>query len=148
MTYFYETQMGHRFFNGQLPALIHALENIAEALPGRPIPADKLPQMNDTDILQELYFGTYEPDLFKRSEKISSLDRQVIQEESSLLPLLDPITAEQFETYQAAVSVRDSAVAEQAYKAGFQLAVDLLLSSRLQPASGNRQTGGEQHVSD
>ena len=58
MTHFYETQMGHRFFNGQLPALIHALENIAEALSG-PIPADKLPQMNDTDILQELYFGTY-----------------------------------------------------------------------------------------
>lgn len=147
MTHFYETQMGHRFFNGQLPALIHALENIAEALSG-PIPTDKLPQTNDTDILQELYFGTYEPDLFKRSEKISSLDRQVILEENSLLPLLDSIAAEQFETYQAAVSARDSAVAEQAYKAGFQLAVDLPLSGRLQPASGNHQTGGEQHVSN
>lgn len=147
MTHFYETQMGHRFFNGQLPALIHALENIAEAL-SDPIPTDKLPQTTDTDILQELYFGTYEPDLFKRSEKISSLDRQVIQEESSLLSLLDSIAAEQFETYQSAVSARNSAVAEQAYKAGFQLAVNLLLAGRLQPASGNRQTGGEQHVSD
>lgn len=29
---FYETNLGNRFFNGQLPALISALKDIAQAL--------------------------------------------------------------------------------------------------------------------
>jgi hypothetical protein len=42
-TEFFQTVMGHRFFEGQLPALIHALERIATVLekPSKAKPAYK-----------------------------------------------------------------------------------------------------------
>lgn len=126
---FYETQMGHHFFNSQLPQLIQALERIAASLSG-PLSHTGLPEAEDSDILHELYYGLYEPDLFQDRKTLTSLDQQVMQQEKALTAMLEPEALEQLESYQTAVSQRNSAAAEQAYKAGFRLAVELLLAGR------------------
>lgn len=128
---FYETQMGHHFFSSQLPRLIETLEKVADALHYQ-APTVNLSTIDDTDILHDLYYGFYEPDLFKNNVGTESLDIQVRQKENALLALLHPNAKKQFEAYQTAVSARDSAVAEQAYKSGFRLAVNLFLAGGIQ----------------
>lgn len=60
----HETEYGRRFFNSQLPNLIKALERIAESLsaPKQSLSADFVA---DTDFLHDLYYGDYEPSVFK-----------------------------------------------------------------------------------
>lgn len=111
---FHETQMGKIFFNHQLPKLIQTLQEISAGLSYR------LPHMEwtaDTDILHELYYGNYEPEPFGNKEFLTPQDQQVMDAESALASTLSPTVAELFETYKIAVSIRDSAAAEQAYKA-------------------------------
>lgn len=138
---FYETQMGHHFFNSQLPQLIQALERIASSLSG-PLSHTGLPETEDSDILHELYYGLYEPDLFQDKKALTPLDQQVMQQEKALTAILEPEALEQLESYQTAVSRRDSAAAEQAYKAGFRLAVDLLLAGRSPVLYGHEMERG------
>lgn len=60
----HETEYGRRFFNSQLPSLIKALERIAENLsaPKQSLSADFVA---DPDFLHDLYYGDYEPSVFK-----------------------------------------------------------------------------------
>ena len=60
----HETEYGRRFFNSQLPSLIKALERIAESLsaPKQSLSADFVA---DPDFLHDLYYGDYEPSVFK-----------------------------------------------------------------------------------
>ncbi len=89
--------------------------------------------MKHTDILHELYYGSYEPESFGNSNSLTSQDRKVIEAENALKPALSPASEKLFETYKAAVSIRDAAVSEQAYKAGFRLAVRLIFSGFTEP---------------
>lgn len=57
----YETNLGNRFFNKQLPELIHALRDIAEALRCPRIPAVNLPVEVPPDYLTEFYYGNLDP---------------------------------------------------------------------------------------
>lgn len=139
---FYETQMGHHFFNSQLPQLIQVLEQLAASL-ASPVPFATLPKAEDSDILHELYYGLYEPDLFQDRKTLTPLDQQVMQQEKALTAMLEPEALEQFESYQTAVSRRDSAAAEQACKAGFRLAVDLLLAGRYPVQYGHEEERGQ-----
>lgn len=143
---FYETQMGRHFFNSQLPRLIEALEKITSYLDHQ-APAMNLSMMDDTDILHDLYYGFYEPDLFKDNTGTESLDLQVRQRENALLPLLHPNAEEQFEAYQTAVSARNSAVAEQAYKSGFRLAVSLFWAGGIQSGQSQKKEGLDKNES-
>lgn len=133
---FHETQMGKIFFNHQLPKLIQTLQEIAAGLSYR------LPHMEwtaDTDILHELYYGNYEPESFGNKEFLTPQDLQVMEAESALTSALSPTVSELFETYKTAVSIRDSAAAEQAYKAGFQLAVQLILSDHISSKTSKKE---------
>lgn len=133
---FHETQMGKIFFNHQLPKLIQTLQEISAGLSYR------LPHMEwtaDTDILHELYYGNYEPEPFGNKEFLTPQDQQVMDAESALASTLSPTVAELFETYKTAVSIRDSAAAEQAYKAGFRLAVQLILSDHISSKTSKKE---------
>ncbi|WP_101877370.1 DUF6809 family protein [Lachnoclostridium edouardi] len=133
---FHETQMGQIFFNHQLPKLIQTLQEIAAGLSYR------LPHMEwtaDTDILHELYYGNYEPEPFGNKEFLTPQDQQVMEAESALASALPPTVAELFETYKTAVSIRDSVAAEQAYKAGFRLAVQLILSDHISSKTSKKE---------
>lgn len=83
---------------------------------------------NNRDILKELYYGTYEPDSFKKNDHSRSLDRKVVETETFLRKHLSDETKASLESYQDAVIERDSFVAELAFKDGFRLAVHLLLA--------------------
>lgn len=144
---FYETQMGQRFFNSQLPKLIQALEKIAASLSSPPA-AMNLTGMESSDILHELYCGSYEPDLFGAENETDSLSRQVMQEEHALQQMLNSDAKTQFEKYQTTVSIRNSALTERAYKSGFRLAINLLLAGSFLPTSLKSENGGRQDESN
>ncbi len=127
---FHETQMGQQFFIHQFPKLIQTLQEIATALSYKPVVV-KIKSTADTDILHELYYGNYEPEPFGDREHSAPQDQQVMQAETALRTALPPAAEELLETYQTAVAARDSAAAEQAYKSGFQFAVQLILEGRI-----------------
>ena len=74
---FYETKMGHIFFNHQLPELIKALREIAAAL-SKPSPAAvQLTDVGEPDFLHNLFYGNYEPDIYGCVTAPSKLDQNV-----------------------------------------------------------------------
>ena len=69
---FHETTYGRRFFDAQLPHLIKALERIADGLPHTETapPQGIIP---DPNFLHDLYYGDYEPSVFKaQSSRLSA----------------------------------------------------------------------------
>ena len=134
---FHETKMGSIFFNQQLPELIGALREIAAVL-SKPAPAAiPLADMGTPDFLHNLFYGNYEPDIYGCVTVPSRLDQNVKEAEKALLPALGQ-SKKLFEQYQAAVSERNSAVAEQSYCCGYRTAVQMIVSGFAMPP----QAGG------
>ena len=53
--------------------------------------------MKHTDILHELYCGSYEPESFGSSNSLTSQDRKVIEAENALKPALSPASERPFQ---------------------------------------------------
>ena len=126
----HETEYGRRFFNSQLPNLIKALERIAESLsaPKQSLSADFVA---DPDFLHDLYYGDYEPSVFKKqSSEQKKMDKSVSAAEAVLRNILQksPSAIKAFEAYQIAVGAQHGAVTEQAFESGFQTAFQMLLA--------------------
>ena len=138
---FYETKAGHIFFDSQLPRLTKALEEIAAAL-SHPQPAIKLNTVSDQELLSCLFYGSYDPEKYQSYEQIRILNRQVSQAEIALRKTLTPEADQLLDAYQRADNIRDDAVAEQAYAAGFRTAVQMLLAGSTIPRDqgDSRQT--------
>lgn len=129
---FYETKMGHIFFEHQVPQLINALNTLTTLLT-KPVPAVALPVSVDPKFLRDLFFGDYEPEIYKVSPELQQLNRTVAQDYKSLTATLPEDSIKQLEEYEAAVSARNIAVTEQAYKAGVHAAVQMILAGLSQP---------------
>jgi hypothetical protein len=129
---FYETKMGHIFFEHQVPHLINALNTLTTLLT-KPVPAVALPVSVDPKFLRDLFFGDYEPEIYKVSPELRKLNRTVAQDYKSLTATLPEDSIKQLEEYKAAVSARNIAVTEQAYKAGVHAAVQMILAGLSQP---------------
>lgn len=131
----HETEYGRRFFNSQLPNLIKALERIAESLsaPKQSLSADFVA---DTDFLHDLYYGDYEPSVFKtQSEHQKQLNHNASMAEELLRQKMgnSPEAIAAFEAYQLAAGECSSIVAEQAFESGFQTAVQMLVAGLIPP---------------
>ena len=134
---FYETKMGHIFFNHQMPELIRTLQEIATAL-SKPAPAAvQLKDVGEPDFLHNLFYGNYEPDIYGCVTVPSRLDQNVKEAEKALLPALGE-SKKLFEQYQAAIYERSS-IAEQSYGCGYRTAVQMIVSGLTAPPP---QTGG------
>ena len=134
---FYETKMGHIFFNHQMPELIRTLQEIATAL-SKPAPAAvQLKDVGEPDFLHNLFYGNYEPDIYGCVTVPSRLDQNVKEAEKALLPALSK-KKKLFEQYQAAIYERSS-IAEQSYCCGYRTAVQMIVSGLTAPPP---QTGG------
>ena len=134
---FYETKMGHIFFNHQMPELIRTLQEIATAL-SKPAPAAvQLKDVGEPDFLHNLFYGNYEPDIYGCVTVPSRLDQNVKEAEKALLPALGE-SKKLFEQYQAAIYERSS-IAEQSYCSGYRTAVQMIVSGLTAPPP---QTGG------
>lgn len=135
---FYETKMGHIFFNHQMPELIRTLQEIATAL-SKPAPAAvQLKDVGEPDFLHNLFYGNYEPDIYGCVTVPSRLDQNVKEAEKALLPVLGE-SKKLFEQYQAAIYERNSSIAEQSYCCGYRTAVQMIVSGLTAPPP---QTGG------
>ena len=135
---FYETKMGHIFFNHQMPELIRTLREIATAL-SKPAPAAvQLKDVGEPDFLHNLFYGNYEPDIYGCVTVPSRLDQNVKEAEKALLPALGE-SKNLFEQYQAGIYERSSSIAEQSYCCGYRTAVQMIVSGLTAPPP---QTGG------
>lgn len=139
---FYETQMGRRFFDAQLPRLIHSLEQIADALARPTHPSCTVPLKQNPNFLRDLYYGDYEPSVFREDGRHTELNHAVSAAESALRKELrtNGVALTAFDAYQRAQAERDSAVVEQAFESGYQTAVQMIVAGL---ASCPVQKGGE-----
>ena len=80
---FHETKYGSNFFHVQLPSLIKALERVADSLDrSGTAPQGAVP---DPNFLRDLYYGDYEPSIFKeQSSRQMELNRAVSAAETIL----------------------------------------------------------------
>ncbi len=124
---FYQTQMGRAFFERQLPQLIDAVNALAAAL-SKPIPAAVLPVSADPKFLRDLFFGDYEPEIFKVSPELQRLGQTVSQDYKALTATLSGDSMKLLEEYETALSERNIAVTEQAYQAGIRIAVQMIVA--------------------
>ena len=107
-----------------------ALERIAESLsaPKQSLSADFVA---DPDFLHDLYYGDYEPSVFKtQSEHQKQLNHNASMAEELLRQKMgnSPEAMAAFEAYQLAAGECSSIVAEQAFESGFQTAVQMLVA--------------------
>lgn len=126
---FHETICGRRFFDTQLPHLIKALERIADGLtrPKMSLPHGMTIEPN---FLHDLYYGEYEPSVFKEQDKKQQvLNHAVSAAETALRGELSktPAALAAFEVYQTAAGERNSTVIEQAFESGYRTAMQMLL---------------------
>lgn len=124
---FYQTQMGRAFFERQLPQLINAVNALAAAL-SKPVPAAVLPVSADPKFLRDLFFGDYEPEIFKVSPELQRLGQTVSQDYKALMATLSEDSMKLLEEYETALSERNIAVTEQAYQAGIRIAVQMIVA--------------------
>lgn len=122
---FYQTQMVRAFFERQVPQLIDAVNALAAAL-SKPTPAAVLPVAADSNFLRDLFFGDYEPEIYKVSPELQRFNRAVDQAHTSLVATLPENIVAQLEEYETALSERNIAVTEQAYQAGIRVAVQMI----------------------
>ena len=128
---FHETKYGSNFFHVQLPSLIKALEHVADSLDrSGTAPQSAVP---DPNFLRDLYYGDYEPSIFKKqSSRQMELNRAVSAAETIL-----PDAMRAFEAYLIAVGEQQSAVTEQAFESGYKTAMQMLLAGGSVPGAGH-----------
>ena len=123
---FHETRMGRIFFESQLPTLIHAINGLTAAL-SRPVPPGVLPAA-DPKFLDSLFFGSYEPEIYQVTPESRQLGRTVDLAHKALTEVLSEEGRERLADYEAAVSKRNTAVAELAYESGVRVAVQMIVA--------------------
>ena len=132
---FHETICGRRFFDAQLPHLIKALELIADGL-AHTETASLQGIAPDPRFLHDLYYGDYEPSVFKKqSSRQKELNQAVSAAEAALRDVLrqSPAAVKAFEAYQLAVGEQHGAVTEQAFESGYRTAMQMLMAGLSQP---------------
>lgn len=123
---FYETKMGHAFFEHQVPQLITAVEKLAAAL-SRPSLPITVPEA-DPKFLHDLFFGKYEPEVYQVTPEIQQLGRAVSSAHVALAETLSEEGQRRLDAYEKALSERNAAVTELAYESGVRAAVQMIVA--------------------
>ena len=101
--------------------------NALAAALSEPVPA-ALPVSADPNLLRDLFFGDYEPEIFKVSPELQRLGQTVSQDYKALTATLSEDSMKLLEEYETALSERNIAVTEQAYQAGIRIAVQMIVA--------------------
>ena len=121
----------------QLLLLTKELQNLAKTL-RRPLPASPangpLQDPNETDILSELYSGSYFPKSHI-SIKDDALGKKAHKMQKALCATFSPEQEKLFFQYEAAENMHGFKLSERAYKDGFRLAIQLIWAGRLESAA-------------
>ncbi len=121
---FYQTVMGKRFFENQLPRLTAALSDIAAAL-NAPRPVLKLEQQVQPDFLKDIYYGEHDPSLPVDAAAASAYDADIIAHQAELRKAVTQDTWEIIERYRSLLDARGAVEREQAFASGFRYATSL-----------------------
>lgn len=136
---FHETEMGHTFFEHQLPNLIRSIDALVAAL-GKPAQPVILPLEPDPEFLSELYYGNYEPGTFKQTPESADLTRTINEARDALEAALSEAAQEKLRLYEDALSMRDSDEIRWAYESGFRTAVQMILAGLSRPEAGQTKS--------
>lgn len=122
---FHETRYGARFFDGQLPKLISALEGIATALKA-PAPVYQLKAEIPEHFLSDLYHGNYKPSHAPDWGTKKELLQEIVNCDKDLRGNLTPEQWLAVEKYISLLNSRNAFKREQAFAEGFQAAMTML----------------------
>lgn len=122
---FHETRYGARFFDGQLPKLISALEGIATALK-TPTPVYRMKSELPKDFLKNLYLGNFNPSNTPETEEARALAIEIVDCQARLREMLTPDAYEPVMKYAALLADKGAYDREQAFAVGFQSAMMML----------------------
>ena len=144
---FHETVMGKAFLQGQVPKLIQALSQIAQAL-SSPRPAYLVQQKIPTDFLAELYHGNFDPSDVPESPGIADSNREISRFQENLRVDLPEAVWEQIEAYRDLLDARSILQSEQAFAAGFRCAATMLVAGLAAPSAAEPSAAGEGQQDD
>ena len=129
---FHETVMGRTFYQAQLPKLIAALSDIAQAIKA-PRPVYQVQQTVPPDFLAELYQGNFDPSDVPETPDIAGYTREITQYQKQLRADLSHEVWERIETYRSLLDARQVKQLEQAFAAGFRCAATMLAAGLAVP---------------
>lgn len=124
---FYETRMGRSFFEHQLPQLIRAIQDLTVALE-KPAQQVTLPVEGDPEFLSELYYGNYEPGIFKSTPESAELIQKLNDAYGVLAETLSEESSARLDRYLEIAAERSAADARLAYESGFRTAVQMIVA--------------------
>lgn len=124
---FHETRYGARSFDGQLPKLISALEGIGTALKA-PTPVYQLKPDIPEDFLVDLYHGNYDPSSGRNNGERRELTQEILACQKKLRSEVSPEIWDAIERYVSLLNGRNVYDREQAFAAGFQSAMTMLVA--------------------
>ena len=130
---FYETKMGHIFFEHQLPQLIQSIQALTAAL-DRPTQTAALPVKPEPDFLAELYYGNYEPGIFKTTQESEQIIQKLNDAHAALTETLSDESCDRLAHYLEIAAERNATDARLAYESGFRTAVQMIMAGLSRPA--------------
>ena len=128
---FYQTPMGHTFFERHVPQLIQAIEALTSAL-DKPAQAVTLPVEADPEFLSRLYLGEYESAPFQQTPEGAELTRAVNKAHEELEALLPESCHEKL--------MREGVDLQRAYESGFRTAVQMMAAGLSRPVAGQSES--------
>lgn len=135
---FYQTPMGHTFFERHVPQLIQAIEALTSAL-DKPAQAVTLPVEADPEFLSRLYLGEYESAPFQQTPEGAELTRAVNTAHDELEALLPEGCHEKLMQYQDTLTMREGVDLQMAYESGFRTAVQMIVAGLSQSKAGQTE---------
>ena len=135
---FYQTPMGHTFFERHVPQLIQAIEALTSAL-DKPAQAVTLPVEADPEFLSRLYLGEYESAPFQQTPEGAELTRAVNTAHDELEALLPEGCHEKLMQYQDTLTLREGVDMQRAYESGFRTAIQMMAAGLSQPKAGQTE---------
>jgi len=130
--------MGYIFFEHQVPQLIKAVNALTAAL-STPASAVNLLVSPDPKFLDSLFFGRYQPEFYEVSSESRRLNHAINLAHKALVETLPEHCREKLEGYEAALSERNTAMAELAYESGIRVAVQMIVAGLSQPITENKE---------
>lgn len=137
---FYETQMGKRFFEGQLPKLIRVLEDISLSLSRKTAPFT-LPAEIPENFLEELYYGNLEIGIYSQEGYSNHDMKEIIAVQDELQAQLTPEQWDLFQKCNALTGERNLKEANRMFQHGYRLAVNLIVAGLQEPKKEENQDG-------
>lgn len=137
---FHETVGGKRFFEGQLPRLISALEAIAKALQKEPAVQQSratTPVLISLDVpgafLRDLYYGGFDPSGLPNGPEQAALTQRIKDFQNQLQADVGPKLWARIDDYRTLLDDRGSADRPQAFENGYRCAMQMIAAGLTQP---------------